>query len=415
MKRWSCILLALVCALAMVLPSAALAASDYTYTSSGGGVTITKYKGSDSYLDIPSQLGGKPVTKIGDWAFRDCTTLRSVTVPQGVTRIERNAFWQCSNLENIDLPSSLTYISFNAFSWCISLESVTIPDSVGTLGRYAFSGCSALQSIHLPDGLKDMHGGIFSGCSALSYIEIPNGVRTICEDTFANCSSLRTVVLSSNVRKIENGAFRKCTDVTIVAPAGSFAAKQAGNLGFETAETAIGKPAAEQSWVIGTEPAPYPGQTTEEDRYPIVTDTTITGYVFENDYQNNTLWICDDSEMSYGSIHWDRDTELEGLTAKTGIGTLVQATLKKAKSRNGGTEDIASKITVLQAAQLMTVTGKLEEIHTGSVCFKNNKTDYWLLDSSECVNWTENYYGKTAIIEYFMSNGQALITKITMK
>ena len=120
----------------------------YTYTVSYGKATITGFDISFSGdLEIPATLGGYPVTKIGDSAFRRCTELESVTIPEGVESIGANAFSYCYRLTSITIPSSVTSIGQSAFSYCSSLTSVTIPDSVTSIDESAFCECNNLWHV----------------------------------------------------------------------------------------------------------------------------------------------------------------------------------------------------------------------------------------------------------------------------
>ena len=65
-------------------------------------------------------------------------SIKSVIIPDGVTRIGEDAFCDCSSLTSIDIPSSVTSIGLYAFRECSSLESVTIPESVTSIGYAAF-------------------------------------------------------------------------------------------------------------------------------------------------------------------------------------------------------------------------------------------------------------------------------------
>ncbi len=84
------------------------------------------------------------VTKIGERAFYECTSLKNVTIPYGVTEIGYGVFFGCTSLESVTIPNSVTEIGDWTFSWCRSLESVTIPDSVTEIGDYAFFNCTSL-------------------------------------------------------------------------------------------------------------------------------------------------------------------------------------------------------------------------------------------------------------------------------
>ncbi|MDD7292821.1 MAG: leucine-rich repeat domain-containing protein, partial [Clostridiaceae bacterium] len=95
----------------------------YTYTVENGEATIMYCNTSIISGDvvIPDTLGGYPVTNIGDYAFRDCTSLTSVTIPDSVTSIGRDAFYRCTGLTSITIPDSVTSIGKDAFLGCTGL------------------------------------------------------------------------------------------------------------------------------------------------------------------------------------------------------------------------------------------------------------------------------------------------------
>jgi len=103
--------------------------NDFRVTPIDGGrsVEITRYMGGKQTVNIPSRIGGKPVTSIGKEAFKDAELIR-ITIPGGVTKIGDNAFAGCL-LTSVTIPRSVTEININAFPGR-SLTSITIGPGV---------------------------------------------------------------------------------------------------------------------------------------------------------------------------------------------------------------------------------------------------------------------------------------------
>ena len=112
------------------------------------------------------------VTSIGEYAFYECTSLTSITIPNSVTSIGEGAFYECTSLTSITIPNSVTSIRNNVFLDCSSLTSLTIPNSVTSIGDCAFRHCSSLTSITIPNSVTSIGSSAFDGCSSLSSIQI---------------------------------------------------------------------------------------------------------------------------------------------------------------------------------------------------------------------------------------------------
>ena len=109
---------------------------------------LKKITGKHITLDMAQATG---IESIVGYAFEDCTSRASVTLPAGVTSIGIYAFCDCTNLTVVTIPASVESIRGDAFYGCTSLASVTIPAGVTTIGSYAFQGCTSLASVTFAD------------------------------------------------------------------------------------------------------------------------------------------------------------------------------------------------------------------------------------------------------------------------
>ena len=156
------------------------------------------------------------VTSIGDNAFRDCSGLTSVTIPNSVTSIGDGAFAFCSGLTSVTIPNSVTSIGEGVFFGCTGLTTMTIPNPVTSIGGYAFYGCSGLTSVTIPNSITSIGYGVFYGCTGLTTMTIPNSVTSIGDSAFSGCSSLTTVTIPNSVTSIGKYAFHNCSGLTSV-------------------------------------------------------------------------------------------------------------------------------------------------------------------------------------------------------
>ncbi|MBE5791065.1 MAG: hypothetical protein E7322_02775 [Clostridiales bacterium] len=203
----ACMLLILGCA---VCESAQ---SDFVIDASG---MITDYTGTDADVVIPAEINGIKVNSIRHHAFYECTTMKSITIPEGVTIIGEYAFWKCSNLKSVIIPEGVTKIESYAFMDCTSLTSISIPDSVTILGAFAFKNCNSLASATLSGGLTSVYRYMFEGCASLNSIVIPDSVKSIGDAAFRGCKSLTSITLPASLEQVGLAVFAGCDKLTHV-------------------------------------------------------------------------------------------------------------------------------------------------------------------------------------------------------
>ena len=185
-----------------------------TYSSSG------KYSGN---IVIPSTVtyNGKQytVTKIGTGAFRDCTGLTAVTLPNAMTSIGRNAFRDCTGLTTVTISNSVTSIGSYAFYGCTGLTEVTIPNAMTDIGGWAFTYCTGLQTViwnaHNVQDIPLNKSGTpmppFLYCKNLTDFVFGDEVEHIPAYLCYNLTSLKNLVIGNSVTTIGSYAFSSCT------------------------------------------------------------------------------------------------------------------------------------------------------------------------------------------------------------
>ncbi len=184
------------------------------YVVDNDEITITDYSGEDTELEIPSEINGKTVTKIGKEAFYRCTNFTKISIPNSVIIIEDKAFKFCAKLKNIELPNSVQSIGSEAFAICINLTSIKIPNSIVRIENSTFISCMALTEVDIPSSVTSIGDYAFMQCENLTNITIPNSVISIGEYAFSSCKNLKDVNIPNSVTQIGEFAFAWCTSLT---------------------------------------------------------------------------------------------------------------------------------------------------------------------------------------------------------
>lgn len=159
------------------------------------------------------------MTTIGLCAFKDCTSLESIDIPNTVTEIYNQSFEGCSALRNIDLSNSVKIIAEGSFLGCTSLKTIDLPNSVTDINSNAFNGCVSLKSIDIPDSVTLIGFNAFKNCISIESIDIPNSVTSIGDYAFYGCKSLKKINMQSSLTNIGKFAFWGTSLMAINIPA----------------------------------------------------------------------------------------------------------------------------------------------------------------------------------------------------
>lgn len=147
---------------------------------------------------------------IGTDAFKNCTNLKSVTIPSSIKVIGKNAFWGCTGLTEFTIPATVREIGSNAFMLCSNLAELTISEGVQTIKQAAFQNCDKLTSITIPSTMSTIGTGAFELCDLLESVVISPGVTKISDSMFSACPALSSVSIPSTVESIGSYAFGSC-------------------------------------------------------------------------------------------------------------------------------------------------------------------------------------------------------------
>ena len=193
---------------------------DSSLTLSGAGALPDYPIGKAPWVEFNDQIDTvvlkEGVTRIGDYAFYNCTELTSVEIPEGVTYIGESAFACCQSLESVTIPGSVTEIGEGAFESCDSMIALELTSGLKCVGAFAFSECVALRELVLPDTVERIERSAFAGTMALHELVIPSNVQEIGDNAFNGCIQLSSLTLSEGIRVIEEMAFSNCSDLTEV-------------------------------------------------------------------------------------------------------------------------------------------------------------------------------------------------------
>ena len=124
-------------------------------------------------MAVPAEITFPSTLKeIRCYAFAECNTLQSVTLPDSVEVVQKMAFAKCPHLAEVNFGSSLKTINEEAFGDCVALRELVIPASVEYIEDYAFAHCSSLWRVRF-ENLTRLGDSAFYGCYMLVDVQVP--------------------------------------------------------------------------------------------------------------------------------------------------------------------------------------------------------------------------------------------------
>lgn len=209
-------------ALCMLLLASPATVHAYDFTINGISYDVLSYDElrcevadvftkADGAIKIPDtvEFDGRTfrVTSIGNQAFKDCSSLKSIQLPDGITYIGDQAFYNCGLLMSVSLPKGIWQIGDQAFYGCTILMDIQLPDKIRSIGDGTFYGCRALQSIQLPEGVCYIGKEAFYDCWSLKSIRLPDMVWFIGDEAFVNCDKLGEFALPKSIDELGSNLF----------------------------------------------------------------------------------------------------------------------------------------------------------------------------------------------------------------
>ena len=195
----------------------------YALNADGQSYSVTGIGTWDNeILNISSTHNNLPITGIRAGAFKNCSLLTSIVIPNSVTSIGNNAFYGCSKLKTVNIPVKVTSIEESTFYNCSSLTTINIPNNVTSIGDKAFYGCSSLKTINIPDNVTSIGDFAFDGCNSLSYNQygnayyLGNSTHPYIVLMKATSTSITSCTIHSTTKVAYHDAFSGCSSLTKV-------------------------------------------------------------------------------------------------------------------------------------------------------------------------------------------------------
>ncbi len=216
------------------------------------GDALNGYTGNDINVQVPTYM---QLNSIGDAAFKNNTTVESISIASGISNIGSECFSGCTSLNSLLIPDDVVCVGENAFygipnltiycnegsyieGYCIenninvntdydisdgvlnayngTATNLVIPSNwfITSIGEYAFDSNTNITSVTIPEGVREIGASAFGGCSALTTVVLPasNGIK-LSAVAFIDCINLTDIVNSTSITRVGNSAFGYCTSL----------------------------------------------------------------------------------------------------------------------------------------------------------------------------------------------------------
>lgn len=187
-----------------------------------GGTYCGVYPAPEGAVEIPSEIEGVRVVRLGDYLLFECEDVVSVSIPESVKSVGYMAF-AYSGVESVSVPEGVEELDESAFYGCYALSDVSLPSTLEYIGQEVFAGCPSLDTIRVASGNERyaVRGGILydnadkiaiAAESDLTTADIESGTLEVADYAFGNCAGLASVRIPASVQRIGYDAFPEDAD-----------------------------------------------------------------------------------------------------------------------------------------------------------------------------------------------------------
>ena len=334
---------------------------------------------------------GDKITHIGNYAFADCKSLKSVKLGKNVTTIGNYAFSQCSKLNEISSLANLTKIGNHSFYACKKLKTFSIGKSVKSIGKGTFCECANLTklSVHKSNKYFSKRGNMLLNKSQSKIISANFGANKTCniyssvksvDEALIGDSSVKYFSVNKNNSKYssKNGLLYSKNGKTLK----KCPAKMSGSVDIDDTVTSIDKNAFCDCNNI--------------TQINIGKNVKSMDYVFRDTYMKkiNNIQISSENNYYYeanGSIIAKNDDKLLACYKIDGDTYTLPDSVQKIGAYAFRNQKQLKKVILPNSVELSNYAFRIHE----------DVTSYTYLLSIESIHFGENYNNPTKNFEFF--------------